>query len=218
VDNSNSSANHRHLEQTAHVSNQQQQQQSSTSAAAITDNSNRRMTGAAPSASHGEQEHDEHDEDFHHPHHHHVNRCYQENPTWLHHYQYARLQIGNFVNHPHVQLFIVTLIAINALMMGIATFDIVKDNPDTQEAFEITDRVFLVIFTIELCMQFFFHGWRLLQDGWLIFDLIIIVTSWAFAELQIVRAFRIFRALRLITRIAVMQNLILGECWNFVSV
>ena len=126
--------------------------------------------------------------------------------------QYARLQIGNLVNHPHVQLFIVTLIAVNAVMMGIATFDVVKDHPDTQEAFEITDRVFLVIFTVELCMQFFFHGWRLLQDGWLIFDLIIIVTSWAFAELQIVRAFRIFRALRLITRIAVMQNLILGEC------
>lgn len=50
----------------------------------------------------------------------------------------------------------------------------------------------------------------LLQDGWLIFDTIIVVSSWSMEEVQIVRAFRIFRALRLITRIQVMQNLILG--------
>jgi hypothetical protein len=45
----------------------------------------------------------------------------------------------------------------------------------------------------------------------LVFDLVIIVTSWTFSQVQIIRAFRIFRALRLITRVKVMKNLVLGK-------
>ena len=125
--------------------------------------------------------------------------------------QYARLKVGESVNNANVQLFIVALITTNALMMGVATFDFVKNDPSVSNAFEITDQVFLIVFTVELCAQFIFHGWRLFQDGWLIFDTIIIVTSWSAGEAQIIRAFRIFRALRLITRVHVMQNLILGK-------
>ena len=133
-----------------------------------------------------------------------------------HNIQYARLKVGEFVNHPKVQLFIVVLIATNALMMGIATFDFVKNDPSVSNAFEITDQVFLIVFTVELCAQFSYHGWRLFQDGWLVFDTIIIVTSWSAGEAQIIRAFRILRALRLITRVQVMQNLILGEYGSFI--
>ena len=57
-------------------------------------------------------------------------------------------------------------------------------------------------------MQFIYHGFRLFLDGWLVFDFIIILLSWAFASAQIIRAFRIFRALRLITRVEVMRNLV----------
>lgn len=109
-----------------------------------------------------------------------------------------------------MQFFIVILIAVNAIMMGVGTFDFVTDNPEVDEAFETTDKVFLIIFTIELCMQFVFHGWRLLLDGWLVFDLVVIAMSWSFSQVQIIRAFRIFRALRLITRIEVMKNLVLA--------
>jgi uncharacterized membrane protein YphA (DoxX/SURF4 family) len=121
-----------------------------------------------------------------------------------------RRKCGEAVNHPRVQMSIVALIAVNALMMGIGTFDFIKNYPDRERAFELTDRCFLMIFTIELFVQFIYRGSMLLTDGWLVFDLVIIVTSWAFAELQIIRAFRIFRALRLITRVQVMQNLVIG--------
>lgn len=125
--------------------------------------------------------------------------------------QKYRFACGTFVNDHRVQLFIVTLIAVNALMMGIATFDFVREDPDVSNAFEIVDQIFLVIFTVELGLQFVYHGWRLLLDGWLLFDLIVIVTSWSFSSVQIIRAFRIFRALRLITRIKTMKNLVLGK-------
>jgi len=77
-------------------------------------------------------------------------------------------------------------------------------------AFETTDKVFLIIFTVELGLQFIYHGFQLLLNGWLVFDLIIILTSWSFSSVQIIRAFRIFRALRLVTRIKIMKNLILA--------
>jgi hypothetical protein len=126
-------------------------------------------------------------------------------------FQHFRYYCGMIVNAKRVQLFIVMLIAINAIMMGIGTFDFVTENATVDHAFEEVDRVFLIIFTIELAMQAFYHGWKLLLDGWLVFDLVIIVTSWSFAQVQIIRAFRIFRALRLITRVKVMKNLVLGK-------
>jgi Ion transport protein len=122
----------------------------------------------------------------------------------------CRFFCGAVVNHESVQLFIVCLIFINALMMGAATFDFVDSTPSVAEGFEIVDLVFLIIFTAELILQFIFHGLKLFLDGWLIFDLIVIVTSWSFASLQIVRAFRIFRTLRLVTRVKVMKNLVLA--------
>lgn len=122
-----------------------------------------------------------------------------------------RYRCGNIVNNENTQFFVVILIAINAIMMGIGTFDFVNENPIVNKAFDDIDELFLIIFTVELGMQFIFHGWRLLMDGWLVFDLTVIVISWAFSTVQIVRAFRIFRALRLITRVQVMKNLVLGK-------
>lgn len=129
----------------------------------------------------------------------------------LHHLQIFRYQCGMIVNNSTVQLFILSLIAINALMMGIATFDFVMENERVDVIFEKVDRAFLIVFSVELAMQFVYHGWRLFADGWLLFDLVIIATSWAFANAQIIRAFRAIRAMRLITRVKVMQNLVIGK-------
>jgi Ion transport protein len=125
-------------------------------------------------------------------------------------YNQLRYNCGMFVNNGHVQFFIIALIAVNAIMMGIGTFDFVNGNPPVNAMFETVDLIFLIIFTVELGFQFIYHGWRLILDGWLVFDLVIIITSWSFSTVQIIRAFRIFRALRLVTRIKIMKNLILG--------
>lgn len=122
----------------------------------------------------------------------------------------ARKLCGQIVNHDKVQLFVILLIAINAIMMGVGTFDFVMDDPAMEAIFETVDFIFLIVFTIELCMQFVYHGPRLFLDGWLVFDFVVIVMSWSFAQVQIIRAFRIFRALRLVTRVAVMRNLVVA--------
>jgi len=124
--------------------------------------------------------------------------------------QKLRLQCGKMVNNNYVQLVMIVFIIINAGMMGIATFKIIKENAKYLDAFEKTDKAFLIIFTIELVMQCIYHGHKLLYDGWLVFDLIIILTSWVFSKVPAIQAFRIFRAFRLITRISIMRNLIVA--------
>mmetsp|Transcript_28203 Transcript_28203/g.46713 ORF Transcript_28203/g.46713 Transcript_28203/m.46713 type:complete len:369 (+) Transcript_28203:345-1451(+) len=119
-----------------------------------------------------------------------------------------RAATGKIVDDSRFQIFIIVLILINAAMMGIATFDFVTDVENVKNAFEIVDKIFLIIFTIELGLQFVYRGVKLFTDGWLVFDFIIVVMSWSLESLQIVRTFRVFRALRLITRVKVLKNLV----------
>mmetsp|Transcript_11284 Transcript_11284/g.16497 ORF Transcript_11284/g.16497 Transcript_11284/m.16497 type:complete len:369 (-) Transcript_11284:419-1525(-) len=121
-----------------------------------------------------------------------------------------RRKVGAFVNHDKVQIFVISLISINGIMMGIATFDFVEDNDTVRKFFETVDDIFLYIFTVELCLQFIYHGLKLFLDGWLVFDFVIIVMSFSLASVQVIRAFRIFRALRLITRVRTLRNLVLA--------
>mmetsp|Transcript_26249 Transcript_26249/g.36991 ORF Transcript_26249/g.36991 Transcript_26249/m.36991 type:complete len:413 (+) Transcript_26249:181-1419(+) len=121
-----------------------------------------------------------------------------------------RFKCGAIVNDPKVQLSIIGLIVINALIMGVATFDFVTDDENVSQKFEIVDRIFLIVFTIELSMQILYRGWTLFKDGWLSFDFFIVIFSWAFESLQVVRAFRVFRVFRLITRVKPLRDLVLA--------
>jgi hypothetical protein len=118
---------------------------------------------------------------------------------------------GMSINDKRVQFAIVTMILINAIMMGVATYPIVKDNTAMAKRFDVTDDVFLGIFTLELLLQMIYHGTNLLKDGWLVFDLIVILLSWAFYVFPAVRLIRIFRAFRIVTRVKIMKDLILGK-------
>lgn len=131
-----------------------------------------------------------------------------------------RLWCGRTVNSDIVQIGMIGLIVLNAIFMGVATFDFVTNDPATEQLFSNIDRGFLVVYTIELIMQIIYFGWRLIQDAWLVFDLIVVVASWGIDlnselgnQFQIIRAFRIFRAFRLITRIKVLRDLVaaIGE-------
>ena len=107
--------------------------------------------------------------------------------------------------------FILCLIIINSIMMGIATFPFVKDDSDLLYKFDLVDQIFLIIFTVESAMQLLYFGPRgFFRDGFRVFDLLIVILSWAMDGTQVIRAFRIFRASRLITRIETMRNLLLA--------
>lgn len=121
---------------------------------------------------------------------------------------------GFIVNDQGFQILMVMLILLNSLLIGISTFDFIEDNPRAKNAFETMDLAFLIVFTVELCAQFLHHGYNLFFDGWLIFDLLIVITSWTLESISVLRtlrlrSFRIFRAFRLTTRIRALKRLVL---------
>ena len=121
-----------------------------------------------------------------------------------------RLTCGKVVNNEYIQVGVILLIIINSIMMGIATFDFVTEDPRVDGIFDQIDQAFLAIFTVEVGMQLIYLGVALFGDGWLVFDFFIVIFSWAFDSLQVVRAFRIFRAFRLITRVKPLRDLVLA--------
>lgn len=120
---------------------------------------------------------------------------------------------GRIVNDQRFEIFIVVMITINSILTGIYTFDFIEENPNAFQAFRIMDMSFLVLFTIELMMQFLYHGYNFCLDGWLLFDLFIVVMSWALETISVLRSMRlrslrIFRALRLTTKIRILRRLV----------
>ena len=134
-------------------------------------------------------------------------------PKWFEQYMpnfviQLRAFCGLIVLDDRFQLIMILLILANAITMGIATFDFVYDNAKMQNNFETLDMAFLIVFTIELALEFGYWGYQLFFDGWLLFDLITVVVSWWLDGVQVFRSFRIFRAFRLVNRIPVLKSLV----------
>jgi len=117
---------------------------------------------------------------------------------------------GAIVENTLFQYIILLMIVVNSLMMALGTYTWVTENEKIDDWFSQADNVFLITFTVELCLQFVYRGLGLFLDGWLVFDFTTIVLSWTFQKFQVIRAFRVFRALRLITRIKVLKNLVMA--------
>lgn len=122
--------------------------------------------------------------------------------------QLQRFWLAGIVENETFQKFIVMLILLNAITIGLSTFSFVKDSEEMTKVFEDMDSAFLIIFTIELGMQFSVYFLDLFKDGWLVFDFTLIVFSWAFAGVTIIRSFRIFRALRLFARVGALKEMV----------
>ena len=143
--------------------------------------------------------------------------------------EYHQTKLGRFLER--IESPIIILIILNAIQMGLGTFDFVTQNQAIGDVFELVDRIFLIIFTIEVSLNCFHfirfdrmiisNGWpsfpahsrkedaeRLEIRPWLMFDASVVILSWAFASLSIVRAFRILRVLRLISKVESMKSVV----------
>ncbi len=131
-----------------------------------------------------------------------------------------RFKCGLFINHDYTQLFIMALIVSNSLLMVVATYDFSDGNSDgdsasedenntsVQDIFNYIDQVFLAIFTLETVLQLIYHGWKLFTDPWLVFDFVLVVTSWPLSEFVALRAFRVARIIRLFPKIKSLRDLV----------
>lgn len=124
------------------------------------------------------------------------------------HFGYPRYIAGALVNHFYTQRFILFCILTNTIFMGISSTDLPTNSPSATTFLDVSDKVFLVIFTIESGLQLFYHSYKLFFSAWLSFDLLIVILSWAMQNLQVIRGFRILRALRVIMRVGPIKDLI----------
>ena len=122
--------------------------------------------------------------------------------------EFIRESCGVIVLSGRVQQMLTFVIIANAIMMGIATYPIIRNNAYNSYIFDIVDNIFLVIFTVELVLQFVFRGLSMFTDGWLVLDFVVVTVSWAVSQLQIARSLRIFRTLRIMGRIKSMKDII----------
>jgi voltage-gated sodium channel len=118
---------------------------------------------------------------------------------------------GKLVNNKGVQWAVTFLLIVNAILMGVTTFDFVKKNETLETQLEYFDVSLLVPFTIEFLLQFFYLGKELRKDLWLVFDGVIVVLFWAFmgaASVEFLDAIQIFRVFALVSRLDPLKKLV----------
>jgi voltage-gated sodium channel len=118
-------------------------------------------------------------------------------------------QIRQIVDDVRFQRFIITVILINAVVLGLLTLDL---PPALRATLTAIDNVCLVIFCIELAMKIAAYGTQFFRQGWNIFDLIVVGIALLpnTGSLSVLRALRVLRVVRLVTAIPAMRRVING--------
>ena len=129
--------------------------------------------------------------------------------------------LKNIIENKFFITFITLVIMINAITLGLETSAEIK--LEYGKFLSIIDKIALSIFTIELIVKISVYKLKFFKDGWNLFDFIIVVVSLipASGPFSVLRAFRIFRTLRLLSIVPSMKrdntSNIYFNSWNFIS-
>lgn len=131
----------------------------------------------------------------------------------------VRIRALQVVRSRAFQVVVLVSIIINSLRLG-ADWPSVVNPPAVERALDIMDDAFTVLFTIEATVKivafgFVLHAGAYMRSGWNVMDFVIIVISWVqfFAgqrALSGMRAVRVFRPLRTVSRVPKLKQLVGG--------
>lgn len=124
-------------------------------------------------------------------------------PNW-------RKRLFQFIELPLFQRFIITLIIINAAILGLETDrDIMAS---WGELLRVIDVAILSVFIIEIAMRLAVHRWAFFRDPWSVFDFLVVMIALvpASGPFQVLRALRVLRVLRLLTMVPSMRRVVSG--------
>ncbi|MBT3534112.1 MAG: ion transporter [Rhodospirillaceae bacterium] len=120
----------------------------------------------------------------------------------------ARQRVAQFTASPRFVGAITVLILINAATLGLETDAgiVAAYGP----LLTWTDKLILIVFTMELSLKFYAHRLGFFRSGWNIFDLVIVAVAWmpASGAFSILRALRILRILRLLSVVPQLNRVI----------
>ena len=115
---------------------------------------------------------------------------------------------SSIVNHPFFTKFIMIVIFINAIVIGLETYNGIYQ--PHMVLFHSVERVFLWIFTIEIILRIIATKsprYMFFKSGWNNFDFIIVASSIIFAGAYFVSVLRIIRVLRILRAISIIPSL-----------
>ncbi len=112
-----------------------------------------------------------------------------------------RERAGAWIESNKVQYFIITLIIINAAILGMETSSSIMERIGEQLLF--ADQLILSVFVLEIAVKLFAFGGAFFKRGWNNFDFIIVGIALvpASGPLAVLRALRVLRVLRMISMV-----------------
>jgi len=119
--------------------------------------------------------------------------------------------IARLVHHPWFSRTILTLILLNAVLVGLETYPVFYQ--PFRSFFQLADQILLAIFTVEIALRIlasnpYHHYFR---DGWNVFDFLLIAGSHLLVNAQFVivlRILRVLRVLRAVTTVPTLRRLV----------
>ncbi|MDO9225245.1 MAG: ion transporter [Pseudomonadota bacterium] len=120
----------------------------------------------------------------------------------------VRERLRAFVEHRRVQGVIITLILINAVLLGLETW------PAAMAAWGglilALDQAILGVFVLEISLRLYVHRRAFWRDPWSVFDFAVVAIALlpATGELAVLRSLRVLRVLRLLTMVPSMRRVV----------
>ncbi len=113
-----------------------------------------------------------------------------------------------FVEHPRVQGTIITLILLNAVLLGLETWPAAMAAAGS--AIRILDQAILAVFVIEIALRLYVHRREFFRDPWSLFDFAVVAIALlpATGQLSVLRALRVLRVMRLLTMVPSMRRVV----------
>jgi len=120
----------------------------------------------------------------------------------------GRQRVRAWVEHPRVQNFIITLILLNAVLLGLETS--AGAMAAAGSVIVGIDRAILAVFVVEIALRLYAHRAAFWRDPWSVFDFAVVAIALvpATGPLSVLRALRVLRVLRLLTMVPSMRRVI----------
>lgn len=121
-----------------------------------------------------------------------------------------RGRAARLLDAPTVQKALVTLIVLNAVILGMETSPALMSA--WGPALVALDHAILAVFVMEMALRIAVHRGRFFRDPWSVFDLVVIGIALvpAYGPFGVLRALRVLRVLRLLSMLPQMRRVVAG--------
>ena len=111
----------------------------------------------------------------------------------------TRQRVGAWVESSSTQRIIITVIVLNAIVLGLETSPRLMDNYG--RILIVLDHIMLGIFVVEITAKLYARGLDFFKTGWNVFDFLVVAVALlpSSGPLSVFRALRVLRVLRLIS-------------------